>query len=933
MANDYEINSLTSRKIYTQNILIPTYALEWSIADLPVSTQLISKLSFFKFYKLGDLNLIPYQKILRKFIKVNLSSYNLVAELYTFLTSLQSTEKPLLTENENDFEEKRLVETQPKIEKIEIYNQEKSENPKIKHSPTAENAKSLNDDFESFLEETIFIAPIVKTYPVSLLILSVRLENVLRNLSIKILGDLHEMNFRQIFHSKNCGRKSIFELRDLIEKVHQSEVFVVNFDGKYDQSNFSETPEGKISVPESVKEMLIKYFSISNRLKNVLSNLSINTLSDLEIYSLYEIKQTGNCGQKTINELSVLINTLQDENFVEKLNNDYSRHLENVELTNVRLELIKRIETNSERQFETIIKNKEGKIFVPQSIREITVKSFVFSGTVEKIFDYLKINSLADFERYTFDEIKKAKKYSKKTIAELHNFIICLQQIASEEEMLAAADQLFPSKLNLNELLRFINGFLNELPDREREIIFDRFGNNQDEKILTLEEIGEKFSVTRERIRQMESQSIKELKSHLTGISEDALKKLTEDCVASVSPLTRRFLISLTGNEFSLFEHPPEFYLRMLNILSSEISVFFENQITSSANIKNKKLLRQIKKLLGEQVGFLTLAEVFERVSIQNTSDDLNIKDFFEAIQTNNFIIAPGDSADILLIKTDKNRLTMVEISRQVLAESDSPLTPEQIIKRAGEMFGSEVEMPSAHSLANLPGYEHDFYLLDKRTIGLRQHFRLPEIYWKTLQDDFYDSLKKDNRPISTTEVIAKNMFDWTHQTTASEATEILREDYRFRDLGRFLFSLAEWEIEERVSVKDLIVRVLEETEDALTATEIGARIQKYRSASTTTMPTVLRTHSEIRIFDFGYYGLKSKGDYSDFFITDRNFLNRFVKKNAPMTFSELRRKLNVDEMDEESGQKLWMALQIVSKVRFKPNYYLPETMISYKKW
>jgi hypothetical protein len=380
--------------------------------------------------------------------------------------------------------------------------------------------------------------------------------------------------------------------------------------------------------------------------------------------------------------------------------------------------------------------------------------------------------------------------------------------------------------------------------------------------------------------------------------------------------------------------------LHLLKKLSPEIFIAAGSQtpVQSAGDISD--MSRKIKFLLDEEVHFLPLAEVFERLLAYHAFSEFTINDFFEAIRDKNFNIEYGDTPDVLLIATDKNKLTMTEMAWQVLRDSERPLLPEEIIEEAKKLFGSETEIHSERSLANLPSYDERFYLLDKRTIGLRRHFKLPEEEWSEVTGDFYKLLSERQRPVSTTEVINEHLFEWTAQTTPGETTEILREDPRFKDLGRFLFALSEWEIEEREQVKDLVVRVLLETDDALTATEIGDRIQKYRSVSTTSMPTILREHPDLKIFDFGsversritYYGLKTKGDYRKFFATSEIVLKRLVKKFFPIKFVDLCEKLGCDPIDE-LAKKLWQTLQEIPELRFAPAYRSPETVIKFSHW
>lgn len=79
-------------------------------------------------------------------------------------------------------------------------------------------------------------------------------------------------------------------------------------------------------------------------------------------------------------------------------------------------------------------------------------------------------------------------------------------------------------KVEREQLSNIIEDLLNELTEREKEIISLRYGlKNQVPK--TLEEVGKKFNVTRERIRQIESKAISKLKS---GASKKELKTFIE---------------------------------------------------------------------------------------------------------------------------------------------------------------------------------------------------------------------------------------------------------------------------------------------------------------------------------------------------------------------------------------------------------------------
>lgn len=72
------------------------------------------------------------------------------------------------------------------------------------------------------------------------------------------------------------------------------------------------------------------------------------------------------------------------------------------------------------------------------------------------------------------------------------------------------------------EAKTMVGKILGELPAREREIIEDRFGLGG-KKPLTLEEIGVKHGLTRERIRQIEGKSLRRLRKASARLQSGAL--------------------------------------------------------------------------------------------------------------------------------------------------------------------------------------------------------------------------------------------------------------------------------------------------------------------------------------------------------------------------------------------------------------------------
>ncbi len=82
----------------------------------------------------------------------------------------------------------------------------------------------------------------------------------------------------------------------------------------------------------------------------------------------------------------------------------------------------------------------------------------------------------------------------------------------SFQELLIDADSLTPEqKVEREDAKRAVNQALEHLTEREREILELRYGLKGNEGPLTLEQVGKKLNVTRERIRQIETRVIARL--------------------------------------------------------------------------------------------------------------------------------------------------------------------------------------------------------------------------------------------------------------------------------------------------------------------------------------------------------------------------------------------------------------------------------------
>ena len=91
--------------------------------------------------------------------------------------------------------------------------------------------------------------------------------------------------------------------------------------------------------------------------------------------------------------------------------------------------------------------------------------------------------------------------------------------ITQKEETARIADVLIDeasvspdSQVTQNNLMTEVKGMLNKLSQKERDILIMRYGLDDDGQKKTLEEIGAKYNVSRERVRQIENRAICKLK-------------------------------------------------------------------------------------------------------------------------------------------------------------------------------------------------------------------------------------------------------------------------------------------------------------------------------------------------------------------------------------------------------------------------------------
>ncbi len=419
---------------------------------------------------------------------------------------------------------------------------------------------------------------------------------------------------------------------------------------------------------------------------------------------------------------------------------------------------------------------------VPASARDLNPFEFPSSARLEGVFRRKGITRLGDLQGLDLQELRQFGNCGPRTIAEL---VDLLERIGAGE-FATPGDFLLPA--NLADMLRKLEEIIAELPTRERDILLLRLGATKGNQFWTLRKVGDKFSLTRERVRQIMELILPLVrKAGGPGLAAQ-LRAIASTCGRMVCPLTPPLLSEWLAGAKAPQRFSLAVYVRLLGELNPEIPSWPMGQEhrTDPRPGRQETAVKVLRDILQQGEWRLPLKTAFKVTVTQGGLRDLSVVEFLAGLQH-----ARGLVVEFPKPSQPKVRLRWLAATKAVMAileTSDRALTLKEIAERLRETFGAEMGDWSPGSVRR--ALTTDCYCLGSGYFGLRQHFKLSETLGRKACSDVHDLLKKQEGPVSPFRIVGGRRFGWAAKTNGFELVELLREDGRFAEVRRFHFDL-----------------------------------------------------------------------------------------------------------------------------------------------
>ena len=354
------------------------------------------------------------------------------------------------------------------------------------------------------------------------------------------------------------------------------------------------------------------------------------------------------------------------------------------------------------------------------------------------------------------------------------------------------------TKIKIISYADLVDSLLANLPEREREVLQRRNALSDIAEAHTLEQIGNDFNITRERVRQIEREGLKKLNS----LDYDKAKLPISDLQAAISD-----------------------YLKLHGGIMAE-------------NHLKEKLLSEDKADEAKALDFILtniLGSKFNRV------DDLN--DYH--------IIWKLDNINL------DQALEIVAVLKDLISDNGNPMHLEDLAARFKDhKHYQTVEQMSGDNLAILESLLRLRRDIDKNILEQWGLINWNTITPKRMTDKAYLIMLKEGKPLHFAQVadlINQANFDRKQAHPATVHNELILDD-KYVLVGRGIYALKEWGYKEG-TVAEIIAQILKE-KGPINKNELTDEVLKQRMVQKTTITLALMDKDQFSRLADGRYDL-----------------------------------------------------------------------------
>ncbi|HET59434.1 MAG TPA: hypothetical protein ENN32_03605 [Chloroflexi bacterium] len=362
--------------------------------------------------------------------------------------------------------------------------------------------------------------------------LSKRVYNAIWRNGIDSIGFLAALDSEELLKIKGLGEKGLAEISDKLTKYLELHPYLIQnreHIGEEDIVSQKDQPPKKITRP-SIEDILailsaqhpLELLELPIRPYNALRRAGIDTIEHLVLMNEDGLLEVRNLGEKSLRIIQDELRMYLEHHPLPKEYADLVDQYKSSQL--VKLPLADTSNTVQAVQSTLLIEPTLLDRASCLPLDSISIARLAISEYLHhESFSY-KIESVSDLIQIPVDKFKDAKPIQKR-VRWYIDWLLTQPEIVWEEEI--KGDNLSPVytvALEETPLDGFVADWFAVLTYREQQIIYGRYGLLRG-KVLTLEQLGDQFGVTRERIRQIQKRAEGKLKK---PINFQKIRPLTE---------------------------------------------------------------------------------------------------------------------------------------------------------------------------------------------------------------------------------------------------------------------------------------------------------------------------------------------------------------------------------------------------------------------